>query len=76
MNRYQIFSVFIIRLLGGLSFLVGVLGVSAISIHQIYPTSVQSGFQKLPSEIFYTLFGIVLYLVSKPIGRLLGRDLE
>ena len=79
MNIFQKIAAFLIRLLGFLSALTGILGFIyyALLYYGIGTIETESSAKTdLFSCIFYTVLGMILYIISKPLGKFLGAGFE
>jgi hypothetical protein len=77
MNPYQKFGTFLVRIVGLFVALIGVYG----PIYGAVSKGLGRGLPSYPVErwvasLIWAVSGVVLLLAGKPIGRLLGRDLE
>jgi hypothetical protein len=77
MNQYQKAATLVVRVVGSIVAVVGLMGPFYITVLQIagqaapaYPTERWAG------SIVWLLGGVILALASKPIGRRLGGGLE
>ena len=79
MNHYSKLSVMIIRLVGVLSFLVGfmglVYGVLAGTLLSTNNPEYTLRSARLVSAGIFILVGVIVYLLGKPIGRIVGRGI-
>ena len=77
MNHYEKLAVFIIRLaslsavLYGLMWLISAISVMSISNFFFDPVSATW----IKSSVLWLVFGVVGFALSKPLGRLIGKDL-
>ena len=80
MNHYAKIAVVIIRLVAFLSFLLGLLGiiygVVAIELLDSSSDERRATAARIASSILFLVVGLVTHLISKPVGRLLGKDLD
>lgn len=76
MNQYQKFSIFLFRLIGAVVSAVGIMGPLDIGIMLDlgYDTKIYSQ-EQWAASITWTIFGILLIVCSKPLGRLIGDGL-
>ena len=76
MNHYQKLVVIAIRLLGMVAAVLGTWGILYVVLNALFsnpkpPDSVSN----LISSLIYTIGGIILWALSKPIASLIGRGL-
>ena len=77
MNRYQQLGTFIVRLLAGLSFLSGLIGLTSLPFYAIFSKGFSEHLARSGwSCAFYLLLGVVLYFLSRFIGKILGKGLD
>jgi len=78
MNAYQKTAIFILRIAGCVLVVVGVMGliyvIAAVRATGQGPNTDSS--DRLVASLVWLGGGLVMLLLSKPIGRLLGRGLE
>ncbi len=77
MNHYQKLATVLVRCVGGLSATLGALGLlyGAALRAQGVPFSPDQA-ERFGASFWYIVVGIVVFLLARPIGRLLGRGLE
>ena len=79
MNIFQKISIYLIRLLSFLCMLIGISGFVYSLILLFWQDSkldgITSGYS-LMSGVFYFVWGILLFFVSTPLGRFIGKGLD
>ena len=79
MNKFQKIAVFLIRLLSLLCVLFGINGfiyALILTISQSYQIDGITSAYSLMSGVFYFIWGIILFFLSKPLGKIIGSGLD
>ncbi len=76
MNHYQKLAVLLIRFVGSVCTLIGILGLLYAAIIFLAFNRLVPGYERWPASILYALVGIVIYRLSPLLGKALGRGLE
>lgn len=77
MNHYQKLAIVLVRGAGMFAVALGLFGFlygTALIVRGASLTPEQA--ERFGSSVWYVIFGIVLFLLGPPLGRLLGRGLE
>lgn len=79
MNHYQKLSSIGFRLIGGVLFIFGIMWFIFWALRLFSqnssPEDNRSG-TAFWSAVFYTVSGIIIFVLSKPFGKFIGRDLN
>lgn len=77
MNHYQKIAIVLVRTAGAAAAAVGMLGFvyGTTLVMRGAPLSPDQA-ERYGSSVWYVVFGLVLFLVARPLGRLLGRGLD
>jgi hypothetical protein len=77
MNNYQKTAAFILRIAGCVLAFVGAMGPTYIAcMRALGRTTPEYSSDRWAASIMWSVGGVVLVLLSKPLGRLLGRGLD
>jgi hypothetical protein len=77
MNHYQKLAIVLVRCAGAGAVALGVLGFVYGAALVARGTSLSPDqAERFGSSVWYVVFGLVLFLLARPLGRLLGRRLE
>jgi hypothetical protein len=77
MNHYQRIAILLVRLTATIVFALGLMGLfygAALSTYGAAMTEQQS--ERWIGSFWYIGFGLAIFVVSRPLGRFLGRGLE
>jgi hypothetical protein len=77
MNHYQKLAIVLIRFAGCAAVAVGLLGFvygAALMARGASLSPEQA--ERFGSSAWYVVFGLILFLLGRPLGRLLGRGLD
>ena len=77
MNQYQKLATFLLRLVGAVVALVGVMGPLYVVVATVFGSDTPSyGNERWWGSFLWAAGGIFLVVFSKPLGRLFGRGLD
>jgi len=77
MNHYQKIATVLVRAAGAAAAAVGVLGFVYGTVLVARGTSLSPDqAERYGSSVWYVVFGLMLFLLARPLGRLLGRGLD
>jgi hypothetical protein len=78
MNRYANLGVLIFRTIGVVMFAIGLMGVLyyALSVWVSSSTGDTEGSARAIASPFYMGAGLIMFLVGKPLGKLVGKGLS
>lgn len=77
MNHYQKVAIVLVRGAGAAAVAVGLLGFVYGTALVARGTSLSpEQAERFGSSVWYIVFGLVLFLLGRPLGRLLGRGLD
>ena len=77
MNHYQKVATVLIRAAGVTTVALGVFGLlygMGLMSRGVHLTAEQA--DRFGASVWYVVFGVVLYLLGRPLGRLVGRGLD
>ena len=77
MNHYQKIAILLVRFAGAGSIAVGFLGFiyGAVLVARRVTLSPEQT-ERFGSSIWYIVFGLIIFFLARPVGRLLGRGLD
>jgi hypothetical protein len=76
MNHYQKLATLLIRCLGTAVTALGILGILYGTVMRAFGTLRPDQAERFNGSFWYALLGLVLYVLARPLSRLLGHGLE